>query len=403
MGIERRSVTLVLVDGDGSVLGALPAYDVALPYWQEVSDVVAGARERFDVDVSVLRLLCAERSEPHGGAVTYLAEVDADSCASPSHNENLRPASQRDSALAAAEEPLRLPYARPGGPAATVGWALAQIPPETIVAQQRTWNLSAIWRLVGPEQTYWLKQVPPFFAHEPAVLRWADRAVPGSVPELVQSGPDGRMLLEHVDGADLYEADAHARGAVVAAWFRLQRASVPDVERLAADGVPDLRGHRLGTWIRSQLADHAAGHPAEALLANLDRTLASVAECGVPDALAHGDAHPGNAIRRGSGEIVLLDFGDAFIGHPGFDALRVTIGLRPDDQRQVLQRWTERWAADVPECDPSRALKLLRSVECLRLAAVYARFLANIEPGERCYHAADVPLWLDRAVVSAYT
>src|SRR2546421_10431464 len=70
----RRIVTLVLVDGTGAVVRALPPFELPAPWWQEASDVVAGARERYGVDVTVLRLLAAGRPVPHGGAVTYLAE-----------------------------------------------------------------------------------------------------------------------------------------------------------------------------------------------------------------------------------------------------------------------------------------------------------------------------------------
>lgn len=64
-----RTVTLVLVDTAGAVLGALPPFDVELPWWQEVGDVVAAARARYGVDVQVLRLLSAyadflDRIEP---------------------------------------------------------------------------------------------------------------------------------------------------------------------------------------------------------------------------------------------------------------------------------------------------------------------------------------------------
>jgi hypothetical protein len=41
-----RTVTLVLVDDGGALLGALPPYDVPTPWWQDASDVVAGARGR---------------------------------------------------------------------------------------------------------------------------------------------------------------------------------------------------------------------------------------------------------------------------------------------------------------------------------------------------------------------
>jgi len=38
--------------------------------------------------------------------------------------------------------------------------------------------------------------------------------------------------------------------------------------------------------------------------------------------------------------------------------------------------------------------RLLRPVAALRNAAAYAHFLANIEPVEHRYHAADVGAWL---------
>ncbi|PWU48556.1 aminoglycoside phosphotransferase family protein, partial [Micromonospora globispora] len=67
-----RTVTLALVDDAGVPLGALPAYDVPAPWWQEVSSVVAEARRRYGLDVAVLRLVAADRPEPPGGHLTYL-------------------------------------------------------------------------------------------------------------------------------------------------------------------------------------------------------------------------------------------------------------------------------------------------------------------------------------------
>ena len=122
-----------------------------------------------------------------------------------------------------------------------------------------------------------------------------------------------------------------------------------------------------------------------------------MAACGLPDALVHGDAHPGNAI--GSGDrTVLIDWGDSFVGHPGFDALRIGVGLEADAEQELIEGWARLWQASVPGSDPLRAARLLRPVESLRLAAVYAHFLANIEPSERVFHADDVRLGLDRAV-----
>ena len=84
-----RTARLVLVTPDGVVVGALPAVPVALPWWQDAEFVVQAARQR-GVDVTVLRLLETERDRPHGGAVTYLAEVRDPVSAEPWHGR-LRP------------------------------------------------------------------------------------------------------------------------------------------------------------------------------------------------------------------------------------------------------------------------------------------------------------------------
>ena len=102
---------------DGTVLGALPPLPLALPWWPEAHDVVAAARERFGLDVVVLRLLATRSEQPFGGEVTYLAETDRPPTLA------LEPWS--DGVLA--DHPLRMPWARPGGPASLVRWADEQL------------------------------------------------------------------------------------------------------------------------------------------------------------------------------------------------------------------------------------------------------------------------------------
>jgi len=53
-------VTLVLVNAAGEVLGHLPPFEAATPWWQDAGPVVRGARERFGLDLIVLRLLETE-------------------------------------------------------------------------------------------------------------------------------------------------------------------------------------------------------------------------------------------------------------------------------------------------------------------------------------------------------
>ncbi|MGS2616373.1 aminoglycoside phosphotransferase family protein [Micromonospora sp. LZ34] len=384
-----RTVTLVLLDAAGAPLGALPPFDVPTPWWQDIAPVVQEARERYGVDVQVLRLLGGDATGTIGGAVTYLGQVT---------ERPTTPLLPTDVQLTA--DPLRAPYAEPCGPARSLTWARAELrrlgrPVET-VTQQRTWNLSAIWRLDGAGGTAWLKQVPVFFRHEAAVLRRLGRAVPGRTSALLAEDGDGRMLLEHVPGEDRYGAPLDERLAMAADYHPVQVRSITDVAELVAAGVPDLRGYALAGWICGYLAAHDTSS-VEPLLAGLEGRLDEVRRCGLPETLVHGDLHPGN-VRVSGDRRTVIDWGDAFVGHPAFDVLRLSEGLEPAAASVVLAEWCARWRESVPGCEPERAVELLRPVAALRLAAVYGMFLAGIEASERVYHATDVAACLKQAV-----
>jgi hypothetical protein len=164
-------------------------------------------------------------------------------------------------------------------------------------------------------------------------------------------------------------------------------------------GVPDGRAAPLAGSIVATVAAHGSGDGRlAALVDGLPARLAAVAGCGLPDTLLHGDLHPGNARGR-----VILDWGDSCLAHPAFDILRLTDGLSEVDSAALIREWADRWRADVPGCDPERAVRLLRPVAALRGAVAYAGFLTRIEPAERPYHAADVGDCLTRAVELADT
>ncbi|MET7468764.1 phosphotransferase family protein [Micromonospora sp. NPDC005686] len=400
-----RTVTLVLLDTAGRPLGALPPFGVPEPWWQEVDSIVAAVRQRHGLEVAVLRLLDSDRAAPPGGHVRYLAQT-ADAPVVP-----LEPV-----AVDLAPHPLRQQWAEAGGPAHSVAWATGELSRldrrVTAVAQQRTWNLSAIWRLDTPQGPAWLKQLPPFARHEPTVLAFpGDQGVgagadfPGDPNSLI-NGPtvlaadgEGRMLLADVPGEDRYGAGEGERAAIADGHHLVQLRACGVVGELVAAGVPDLRGTRLAGWIRERLAGHDVS-AARGLLDGLDRRLRRVGDCGLPDTLVHGDLHPGNV--RGDGQRrVVIDWADSFVGHPAFDILRLTEDVDADAAARLIDAWARRWRTDVPGSDPHRAVDLLRPVAPLRLAAVYAMFLAAIEPSEYPYHVHDVPAALARVAAGS--
>ena len=316
-----RTVTLIVINEAGEPLGQLPAFDVTVPFWPETAEIVATARDRFGLDVAVLRLLHATGEPPAGGHVTYLAQLlsPADAAALAPTDVDLSP------------HPLRAPYARPGGPAESLAWATAVLDergrgPVTAMTQQRTWNLSTLWRLDTATGPVLAQAGAPVLRPR---ARGAGLGVGQRPGHPAAGGQDARMLLAHVDGEDLYGAPAEVRRKIAADAHYLQLAAIDSVEHLLAAGVPDRRSAQLVGYLTGVVDAYGGDDPAlRALVDGLPDRLARVAACGLPDTLVHGDLHPGNVIGT-EDRRTIIDWGDSFIGQPALDILRLVVGLDP--------------------------------------------------------------------------
>lgn len=392
-----RIVTLVLVSSAGDVLGQLPPFHVDTPWWQDAGPVVAEARTRFGLDVTILRLLETGLPSAHGGAVTYLAQADPAAVVAAGPRLDLV---RWHADLT--EDPHRLPYARAGGPAADLAWAdrvlaglgWARIGP---AEQDRTWNLSSLWRLPTSDGAAWLKVVPPSFEHESALV---DCLRGEAVPTLL--GRDGaRMLFAEVPGEDRYDAPLPELLEMVEILVDIQGRWLDRTEELTALGLPDWRAS-----IMVKAIDDVVGRSREdvtqddlaflaAFVKGLPDRLEEIDACGLPAGLIHGDFHPGN-VRGAPGRLILLDWGDSGIGHPLLDQSAFLSRIVPADVPAVRYHWHKAWLRALPGSDPDRASILLAPVAAARQAVIYRRFLDNIEPSEHAYHRADVPDWLRR-------
>lgn len=389
--MDPRSVSLVLASPEGRLLGQTAPLTVALPWWQEVSDVVSAAREQLGSRVQVPRLLATEKPRPHGGWVAYLAETHD---APP---DGLQPPSEELRLRASGVSVQRADWARRGGHRRSLDWVRSVWPDggDFRARQHRVWNLSSLWELepgdgARSRSRAWLKQVPAFLAHEAAIVSWLAAAVPEVSPVLLASDGAGRALLEHIDGEDCYGAPAEQRLSFALAHHRIQLASVAALEALARQGVPDRRGASLARHLRDTLSDRVSALPRVAqFLDDLDVQVARLDECGLPDTLVHGDFHPGN-VRLAESKLTILDWGDSCLGHPAFDLLRLIEGLSAAESSELEARWAARWREHRRSCDPERAVALVRPLVPLRAAATYAFFVAHIEESERPYHAFDV-------------
>jgi Phosphotransferase enzyme family len=382
--VPGRSVTIVVCDDGGGLRGSVGPFEVATPWWQDVEPI----RRRFPA-LTVVRLLHGTPGDQGavGGQVTYLAQGDP--------GQPLSSAAGLASPADLVDHPLRMPWARPGGPAADLDWAAnaAAAAGRELIGQpeqHRTWNLSCIWSIPVRESSgtlgrLWLKCVPGFFAHEAAVLR---RLSGPAVPRLV-AAQDHRLLLAEMPGRDGYDATVDEAKQIIECLVALQIETVPLVPALLADGVPQARQEAFAQELRAVVARRAPADPVLRRLADeAAARLAQAQACGLPDVLVHGDAHPGNA-RIGAVAPILFDWGDSRIGNPVLD-LAVLSRLPAPAGQALAAYWLATWKQALPGSDPERAWQLLRPLAALRFAVVFQNFLDNIEPSERVYHEQDV-------------
>jgi Phosphotransferase enzyme family len=392
--VNPRTVTLELCGSDGVVLGELPSFDVALPWFQEVESLVTAVRLQFGIDVVVLRVLRHGPQAPVGGPVRYLAELVSGT--TPNALRACDPSSDD-------RDVRRLSYAKPGGWRLDLEWADEVLrstghPRLGPARQMRTWNLSCIWQIPTISGLVWLKVVPGFFAHEGSLIA---RLPVGVGPVLLASdGP--RVLLADIDGGDLWNADVSVLCSAMTALVHLQADWFDRTAELVSLGAPDWSALAFPPMAADVLTRHgheltsAERYACWQLVDALPERFDSLAECGLPDTLVHGDLNPGNVFFNGA-TMTILDWGDAGVGHPVLDVPAMTRDLDAAGASVLRSRWVSTWRSAVPSSDPERALALGRPLAALRQAVIYRGFLDNIEKTEHVYHRGDPARWLRAA------
>jgi hypothetical protein len=368
-----RTVT-AFVTYAGTCVANVGPFEVDIPWWAEVSPVVAYLEAALGVPVVVLRLLGVEGSDgARDGHVTY-------------HVAALEPVAKRGACdFVDDDHPLRLPWARTSGIEALAEWASGYVELTGRPEQRKTWNLAALFRLPTTAGPVWLKAIPPFAAAEPAAIAALAEIDPTLVPDVLASAP-GRLLLADVPGVDCWDAGP----ALVADVVHRMASAQARIDR-PPPGLPD-RG--LGFLARASrdLLDGPVG--AELTVAELAAANALqpgwelLADCGLPDTLVHGDFHPGNW-RSGNGRPVVLDFADAHVGNPVLDGLRAIDFLPADRRGAAADAWIAAWTAALHRTRPAEALAIGGPLAHFAYAVRYQEFLDNIEPSERIYHLGD--------------
>ena len=345
-----------LVTVDGRYVGKVPLFAVESPWWAQVEEVTAHLDEALGVPTSVLRLIEGTGTGTRDGIATY--QVEAYGTPNPAALE------KNGEHHEFPDTPLRLPWAKPGGPTELIAWADQHVTRTGPAVQVKTWNLSCVYRMPTDRGQVWVKALPPFFAAEPTAIRLMSELDPTLVPRLIAAAPL-RALIADAPGTTCWETAPAQIESIVPRLVRAQAA-------LAGERHPDV----------PQVPISSPEVPGSAKQA--DKLLAT----GLPITLLHGDFHPGNWQSDGVTHQV-LDWADSHWGHPALDAARLWTFLKPELRPLLAQVWTEAWLEQVPDSDPAAALDLAIPLVHVFNAIRYREFQANIEDSEQVYHAGD--------------
>ncbi len=278
----------------------------------------------------------------------------------------------------------------------------------------RHWSISTVYRATTRMGKYYFKQSPTFFPNEVPVTVAVANRFPDVSPRVLASDARSRwMLLDDLGDVTMESADPHTSEgaalwiAAVRSLARIQAAyaispSDLDLERRATDATlatirewttappsGDLRYHADDTArALSRLTP---------LLPRLDELRAALIAANLPSTLCHGDLDAGNIFVR-DGEPVLMDWSDACISNPLFDAVQIPqITGSPRIAGAYLSRWTDRAPIETLQT----AFGAAAPIAALERAIHYRRNIVPYIPSpsdDRRHLEAYIPDLLNRAV-----
>lgn len=277
----------------------------------------------------------------------------------------------------------------------------------------RHWSISTVYRATTRMGKYYFKQSPAFFPNEvPVTVAVADR-FPEVSPRVLASDARSRwMLLDDLGDVTMESADPHtSEGAAL--WIAAVR-SLARIQAAYATSPSDLdleRRHTAATlatirdWtLAPPSADlHYAAADTSAALRRLAPLLPRLTQqqdvlvaANLPSTLCHGDLDAGNIFVR-DGTPVLMDWSDACISNPLFDAVQIS---QVAGSPSIADAYLAEWTSYAPTKALKAAFRAAAPLAALERAIHYRRNIVPYIPSpsdDRRHLEAYIPDLLNRA------
>ena len=218
------------------------------------------------------------------------------------------------------------------------------------------WPLSSIVRAHTHSDIFYLKATTrlPGIANEPDLTVRLAAMFPGRVPEPLAVDYDRGWMLLRRFGDTIRTVPDDDKLVALLEFTQLQRQSIQYIEELLEAGCPDRRlaiieaqAIQLSETVSASLVLNAA--EVESLRVALPRLVEAcraLSEFSVPSTLVHGDLFGGN-IARPEGRFLYVDWGQACVSHPFFDAIHL-MDMDEIDSAAARDSYLAQWTAYEP-------------------------------------------------------
>jgi hypothetical protein len=375
-------IHLVLPRADGTILmvpdgdtWALPSIEAERRIWW---------RSAFEVDrllqtelgPGLLSLRCLSRDDTATASHIYVAE-DLDGSFSPSGHAWINGDTLGDVALtipghrsvisAVLDElrsglrPGRAPWWKPGWFASARQWLERWVVESGEVLfepieRYYNWPLSSIVRAHTHSDIFYLKATTRLLgmADEPDLTARLAAMFPGRVPEPLAVDRERGWLLLRRFGDTIRTVADDVKLAALLEFTQMQLQSIQHIEELLEAGCPDRRLAIIETQA-IQLSETVSTSPVlnaaevESLRVALPRLVEAcraLSEFSVPSTLVHGDLF-GNNIACPEGRFLYVDWGQACVSHPFFDAIHL-MDMDDIDSAEARDSYLAQWTAYEP-------------------------------------------------------
>lgn len=238
-------------------------------------------------------------------------------------------------------------------------------------------------RIPTDDGTLWFKAVAHTQWFEPPLTRLLVAARPDHVTELLDADEDRGWMLMRDAGVRLRELPASVEHfeRALPLYADVQLAAAPEVERMLAVGVPDVRLPAFLRQVEALADDHSE---LRSRLAEVQALVRELQASGIPESIQHDDLHDGQIFVRHGGYRV-LDWGDSCISHP-FHSLTVVLragawklGLEPGSRE--LQRMRDAYLEPYgPPAELAEVAGIAYRTGTLGRALAYQRYLDSGAP-----------------------